>query len=90
MDFESDRRALEDFIDSRMNELGIDELSVEEFMDFAFEYFEANPVPDATIRTAREAMTYNRLTGEFQVDPFFQLIRCPCQLSVVDSKHGIR
>jgi hypothetical protein len=64
LDFESDRRALEDFIDSRVEELGIEELSVENFMELAFEYFEANPVPDATIRTAREAMTYNRLTGE--------------------------
>jgi hypothetical protein len=71
MDFESDRRALEDFIDSRMNELGIDELSVEEFMELAFEYFEANPIPDQTIELGRRAITYNRLTGE--MDTWFKL-----------------
>lgn len=71
MDFESDRQALEEYIDTRIDELGINELSVEEFMELAFEYFEANPIPDQTIELGRRAITYNRLTGE--MDTWFKL-----------------
>ncbi len=65
MDFEKDQQLLKEFIQHRSGLTGLDELTSVLLIDYASEYFKANPIPDQTIRTQFEAMTYNRLTGEF-------------------------
>ncbi len=48
-----------------MDSNGLTEITADEYMRVAFEYFEENPLPDLTFRSQTEAITYNRLTGEF-------------------------
>ncbi len=65
MDFDKDLDQLNQYFDEYVNTHGLSEISLDEVYRIASEYFEANPIPDQTFRTQFEAMTYNRLTGEF-------------------------
>ena len=76
MDFDKDLDGLNRYFDEYMDTHGLTEISLDEVYEIASEYFEANPIPDPTVRTMFEAMTYNRLTGEFvhwRRIPFTQL-----------------
>lgn len=64
MEINKDRENLEQYIETHMIANGLEDISQDEFLRLAFEYFEANPIENQVIRTAREAMVYNRLTGE--------------------------
>ena len=65
MDFDKDQEQLNQYFDDYVRSHDLTEVSLDEVYRIASEYFEANPIPDQTIRTQFEAMTYNRLTGEF-------------------------
>ena len=71
MDFEQDQENLEFYVRSHSGVSSFEDLSADEYMKYAFEYFEANPIPDQTIELGRRAITYNRLTGE--MDTWFKL-----------------
>ena len=76
MDFDKDREQFDRYFDEYMETHGLTEISLDEVYQIAAEYFEANPIPDQTVRTMFEAVTYNRLTGEFvhwRRIPFTQL-----------------
>jgi len=43
----------------------IDEISEEEYLEYAIEYMQENPFADGVIKLPREAIMYDRLSGEF-------------------------
>ena len=65
MDLDQDLEQLNEYLDVYMYSNGLTEITADEYMRVAFEYFEENPLPDLTFRSQTEAMTYNRITGEF-------------------------
>ena len=48
----------------RSNWCDEDEISHEEWLEYAFEYMAENPFPDMVVKSDREALVYDRLTGE--------------------------
>ena len=64
MDYKKDRENLEAYLREKTGNYEDDEIELEDFLKYAFEYFEANPIADQTVKFMREAITFNRLTGE--------------------------
>ena len=64
MDFKEDQLALEAYIRMRSNWCDEDEISEEQWLEYAIDYMEENPFPDMVVKSYREALVFQRLTGE--------------------------
>lgn len=66
MDFREDQLALEAYVREACNWRDEDEITENERIKFALEYIELNPLPGAIVRLPREAIVYQRISGEFE------------------------
>jgi hypothetical protein len=64
LDFKEDQLALEAYIRMRSNWRDEDEISEEQWLEYAIDYMEENPFPDMVVKSDREALVCDRLTGE--------------------------
>lgn len=64
MDFKENQLALEAHIRMRCNWRDDDEITEEEWLEYAIEYITENPIPDLIVTTFREALVYDQFTGE--------------------------
>ena len=65
LDFKEDQLAIEAHVRMRCGWRDIDEISQEEYLEYAIEYMQENPFADDVIKLPREAIMYDRLSGEF-------------------------
>ena len=64
MDFKEDQLAIESHVRMRCGWRDMDEISEEEYMTYAIEYMQENPFADEPVMLPREAISYDRLSGE--------------------------
>ena len=64
MDFKEDQLAIEAHVRMRCGWRDMDEISEEEYLEYAIEYIQENPFAEDVIKLPREAMMYDRLSGE--------------------------
>ena len=64
MDFKEDQLALEAYIRMRSNWRDDDEISEEQWLEYAFDYMEEHPFLDMVVKSDRDALVFQRLTGE--------------------------
>ena len=67
LDFKEDQLAIEAHVRMRSGWRDIDEISEEEYLMYAYEYMEEHPFAEDVIKFPREAIMYDRLSGEFSV-----------------------
>ena len=67
MDFKEDQLAIEAYVRMRSGWRDMDEISEEEYIQYAIEYMAENPFAEDVIKFPREAIMYDRLSGEFSV-----------------------
>ena len=67
MDFKEDQLAIEAYVRMRSGWRDMDEISEEEYIEYAIEYMAENPFADDVIKFSREAIMYDRLSGEFTI-----------------------
>ena len=65
MGFREDRRGIEGNVRMRFGWRDMDEISEEEYVGYAIEYMAEHPFADDVIKFPREAIMYDRLSGEF-------------------------
>ena len=65
MDFKEDLLAIEAHVRMRCGWRDLDEISEEEYLEYAIEYMQENPFADEAVMTPREAISYDRLSGDF-------------------------
>jgi len=65
LDFKEDQLAIEAHVRMRCGWRDIDEISEEEYLEYAIEYMQEHPFAEDVIKFPREAMMYDRLSGEF-------------------------
>lgn len=65
LDFKEDQLAIEAYVRMRCGWRDMDEISEEEYIEYAIEYMAENPFADDVIKFPREAIMYDRLSGEF-------------------------
>ena len=65
LDFKEDQLAIETHVRMRSGWRDMDEISEEEYLEYAIEYMQENPFADDVIKLPREAIMYDRLSGEF-------------------------
>ena len=64
MDFKEDQLAIEAHVRMRCNWRDDDEISDEEWLQYSLEYIAENPFAEDVIKFPREAMMYDRISGE--------------------------
>ena len=64
LDFKEDQLAIEAHVRMRCGWRDLDEISELEYLEYAIEYMEENPFADQAIMLPREALHYDRLSGE--------------------------
>ena len=64
MDFKEDQLAIEAHVRMRCGWRDMDEISEEEYLEYAIEYIVENPFAEDIIKFPREAMMYDRVSGE--------------------------
>jgi hypothetical protein len=67
LDFKEDQLAIEAHVRMRCGWRDMDEISEEEYLEYAIEYIQENPFAEDVIKFPREAIVYDRLSGEFNV-----------------------
>ena len=65
MDFKEDQLAIEAYVRMRSGWRDMDEISEEEFAEYANEYMEEHPFESGLVINKREAIFYDRINGEF-------------------------
>jgi len=65
LDFKEDQLAIEAHVRMRSGWRDMDEISEEEYLEYAIEYMQEHPFAEDVIKFPREAMMYDRLSGEF-------------------------
>jgi hypothetical protein len=56
LDFKEDQLALEAYIRMRSNWCDEDEISEEQWLEYAIDYMEENPLPDMVVKSDRDAL----------------------------------
>ena len=67
LDFKEDQLAIEAHVRMRCGWRDMDEISEEEYIEYAIEYMQENPFADEAVMLSRESLSYDRLSGEFTV-----------------------
>lgn len=65
LDFKEDQLAIEAYVRMRCGWRDESEISEEEYLAYALEYIQDNPFAEDIIKFPREAIVYDRLSGEF-------------------------
>ena len=65
MDFKEDQLAIEAHVRMRCGWRDMDEISEEEYLEYAYEYMEEHPFESGLVINRREAIFYDRIKGEF-------------------------
>ena len=82
MDFKEDQLAIEAHVRMRCGYRDMDEISEEEYLEYAYEYIYDHPFESWFVCNGREAIVYDRIDGEFVAMrtlpgiPFFWLQGC--------------
>ena len=64
MDFKEDQLAIEAYVRMRSGWRDMDEISEEEYAEYAYEYILENPFAEEPVAFSNEALIYDRLLGE--------------------------
>jgi len=67
LDFKEDQLAIEAHVRMRSGWRDIDEISEEEYLEYAYEYMEEHPFESGLVVKRFEAIFYDRIGGEFTV-----------------------
>ena len=67
MDFKEDQLAIEAYVRMRSGWLDMDEISEDEYSEYAMEYMDENPFPAMPVVNGLEVVIYDRCSGEFLV-----------------------
>jgi hypothetical protein len=67
LDFKEDQLAIEAHVRMRCGWREIDEISEEEYLEYAYEYMEEHPFESGLVVKRFEAIFYDRIGGEFTV-----------------------
>ncbi len=65
MDFKEDQLAIEAYVRMRSGWRDVDEISDEEYAEYAYEYIDEHPFESGLVVNKREAIFYDRINGEF-------------------------
>ena len=65
LDFKEDQLAIEAYVRMRSGWRDMDEISEEEYCEYAYEYMEEHPFESGLVVTRFEAIFYDRIDGEF-------------------------
>ena len=75
MDFKEDQLAIEAHVRMRSGWRDIDEISEEEYLEYAYEYMAEHPFESWLVVNKREAIIYDRIDGQFWAMRTFQVFR---------------
>jgi len=67
LDFKEDQLAIEAHVRMRSGWRDMDEISEEEYLEYAFEYMAEHPFESWLVVKSFEAILYDRVSGEFSV-----------------------
>jgi len=67
LDFKEDQLAIEAHVRMRSGWRDMDDISEEEYLEYAHEYMAEHPFADEAVMLSRESLSYDRLSGEFTV-----------------------
>jgi hypothetical protein len=65
LDFKEDQLAIEAHVRMRSGWRDMDEISEEEYLEYAYEYIDEHPFESGLVINKREVIFYSRIDGEF-------------------------